>query len=69
MKKNNEVGLITLKGEVYFDCAYKHLVVTDDGYIISNNVVYNKRKKIIYESSQYLINYFSYPEEYYFNWD
>ncbi len=63
---NGQIGLMTLDGEIFFEPIYKGILVTDDGYIFIDGAVYNKKKKIVFENSQYILQYFSYPEEYYY---
>ena len=66
---------MSLNGKIVFEPKYGGLIVTDDGYVITSagdiemrTLIYNKRGKIVFETSEYVIHYFSYPEEYYYKY-
>lgn len=61
--KNNLYGLVYLDGKVFIEPNSKYrYVVTDDGYILNKNIVYNMNKTVVYNSFEWSGLGFNYPE-------
>ena len=65
-KDNSHIGLVTLNGKIFFEPEHKGIIATDDGYFFIGKDIYNKRKKVVYNNSPYRLEYFGYPEDYYY---